>query len=90
MCYINIAPDGRVLSACEYGCCAPPEGAVEVDALPEGDISEYIYSGGVYTHSPVEQESTPQLTDVEKLRIRIAANEDATTAIMDLVMGDLM
>lgn len=35
-------------------------------------------------------EEAPELTDVEKLRIRIAANEDATTAIMDLVMGGLM
>ena len=33
-----------------------PEDAVIVDALPDGDISEYIYRDGEYIHEPVAQE----------------------------------
>lgn len=51
---LNLAEDGRVLSA-TYPQYAP-EDAVIVDALPEGDISEYIYRNGEYIHEPVEQE----------------------------------
>ena len=53
---LNLAEDGRVLSA-TYPQYAP-EDAVIVDALPEGDISEYIYRNGEYIHEPVEQEET--------------------------------
>ena len=50
---LNLAEDGRILSA-TYPQYAPDD-AVLVDALPEGDISEYIYRDGEYIHEPVEQ-----------------------------------
>lgn len=50
---LNLAEDGRILSA-TYPKYAPAD-AVLVEALPEGDISEYIYKDGKYIHDPVEQ-----------------------------------
>ena len=51
---LNLAEDGRILSA-TYPKYAPAD-AVLVEALPEGDISEYIYKDGKYTHKPMETE----------------------------------
>lgn len=51
---LNLAEDGRILSA-TYPKYAPAD-AVLVEALPEGDISEYVYKDGEYIHEPVEQE----------------------------------
>lgn len=51
---LNLAEDGRILSA-TYPQYAPDD-AVIVDALPEGDISEYIYRDGEYIHEPIIEE----------------------------------
>ena len=53
---LNLAEDGRILSA-TYERFAP-KGAVLVDALPEGDISRYLYLEGVYIYAPVNEEET--------------------------------
>lgn len=53
---LNIAEDGRILSATypEYA----PEDAIIVEALPEGDISNYIYKEGecIYDPLPIPEE----------------------------------
>lgn len=57
---LNIAEDGRVLSA-TYPQFAPAD-AVQVDALPDGDISEYRYIDGEFIHDPLpkpEADNTP-------------------------------
>lgn len=63
---LNLADDGRILSA-TYEKYAPA-GAVLVDALPEGDISEYLYVSGAYVHDPLPEpepvESEPTTDDV--------------------------
>lgn len=51
---LNLAPDGRILSA-TYPQYAPHD-AVLVDALPEGDISEYLYLDGAYIYAPIDNE----------------------------------
>ena len=50
---LNLADDGRVLSA-TYPKYAPAD-AVLVDALPEGDISQYIYRDGEFIYDPIEE-----------------------------------
>ena len=35
-----------------------PADAVIVDALPEGDISDYRYAAGEFIHDPLPQEDT--------------------------------
>lgn len=55
---LNLNEDGRVLSATfeKYAV----EGMPLVDALPDGNINDYIYKDGEYIHNP--------LPKVEKVR----------------------
>lgn len=55
---LNLAKDGRVLSA-TYPQYAP-EDAVIVDALPEGDISDYLYVDGQYVYDPIPEPEQPE------------------------------
>lgn len=54
---LNLAEDGRILSA-TYPQFAPAD-AVLVDALPEGDITEYRYTDGEYIHDPLPEPEQP-------------------------------
>ena len=49
---LNLADDGRVLSVTfeEYA----PEGAVIVDDIPEGDVTNFKYVNGSYVNEPQE------------------------------------
>ena len=51
---LNLAEDGRVLSA----CVVLPNGTYEVtaDHLPEGDVTAYRYVDGVYIYDPINVE----------------------------------
>ena len=48
---LNISEDNRILSATyeEFAW----EGAVIVDALPEGNVCDYLYVDGEYVHDPL-------------------------------------
>lgn len=54
---LNLAEDGRILSA-TYPQYAPAD-AVTVDALPEGDISDYRYVNGEYVYDPLPEPEQP-------------------------------
>ena len=54
---LNIDKDGRILSACI--CLEGFEYTNIVDALPDGNISNYKYIGGEYVYDPLP-ESEPQ------------------------------
>ena len=55
---LNLTENGRILSATfpEYA----PVGAVFVDELPEGDISDYLYIDGQYIHEPLPKPEQPE------------------------------
>lgn len=55
---LNLAENGRILSA-TYPQYAPV-GAVIVDALPEGDISDYRYVGSQYVYDPLPEPEHPE------------------------------
>lgn len=61
---LNLADDGRVLSA-TYPQFAPDD-AVVVEALPEGNIVDYIYQDGGFVYDPLpkpEVDATPSAQD---------------------------
>lgn len=60
---LNLAEDGRILSA-TYPQYAPAD-AVIVEALPEGDISEYRYVDGEYIHDPLPEPEQPEQPEPE-------------------------
>lgn len=55
---LNLSEDNRILSVTfdEY---APPE-QPRVEALPEGDVSDYLYIDGEYIYSPLPVEPVPE------------------------------
>lgn len=55
---LNLAEDGRVLSA-TYPQYSPSD-AVIVNALPEGDISDYLYVDGQYVYDPLPEPEQPE------------------------------
>ena len=55
---LNLAENGRILSA-TYPQYAPAD-AVIVDALPEGDISDYLYVNGQYVYDPLPEPEQPE------------------------------
>lgn len=55
---LNLNEDGRILSATYEKYAA--EGMPIVDALPEGDIYEYIYQNGEYIHDPLPKPEQPK------------------------------
>ena len=62
---LNLADDGRILSATYEQFSV--EGMPIVDALPEGDITNYRYVDGEYVYEPLpvpEQPDTATTDDV--------------------------
>ena len=69
---LNLDKDGRILSACI--CLEGVEYTNIVDALPEGDISNYKYIGGEYVYAPLPK-SEPQ------------PEEPTTDDVLDALLG---
>ena len=55
---LNLDADNRILSACV--CLDGFEYENIVDALPEGDISDYKYIGGEYVYEPLPEPEPPE------------------------------
>ena len=56
---LNLAEDGRVLSATYERFAAP--GAVLVEAIPEGNLSDYRWQDGEFLYDPLpEPVSVPE------------------------------
>lgn len=51
---LNLAEDGRVLSASYYNEYSPADAPV-VEELPGGDIYEYRYVDGEFIHDPLPE-----------------------------------
>lgn len=64
---LNLAEDGRILSATypEYA----PDDAVLVEALPEGDISDYRYVEGELVYDPLPEPEQPEAQPTPEERI---------------------
>ena len=73
---LNLDKDGRILSACI--CLEGFEYTNIVDALPEGDISDYKYIGGEYVYDPLPepepQPEKPTIDDVFDALLGIGGN----------------
>lgn len=54
---LNIADDGRILSATYEEFAA--EGQPLVESLPEGDISDWLYVDGEYVYEPLPKPEEP-------------------------------
>lgn len=77
---LNLSDDGRVLSATFEQYAA--EDAVIVDALPDGDISEYCYIDGEFVHDPLPAPEAEPTT--EEVLLELAADHEARICEIEL------
>jgi len=71
---LNIAEDGRILSA-TFSKYAHKD-AVLVDTLPEGNISDYLYTNGAFVYDPlpaIEVEEKPSQLDIIEAQVTYTA-----------------
>lgn len=60
---LNLADDGRILSV-SYVNEHTPASAVQVEELPEGDITDYLWKGKyIYDPKPKEPDPAPPVLD---------------------------
>lgn len=78
---LNLADDGRVLSA-TYEEYAAPE-MPHVDELPEGDTYEYLYVNGNFVHDPLPKQS---VIDTPSQMDRIEAQVTYTAMMTDTLL----
>lgn len=69
---LNLATDGRVLSATYETYAAP--GMPVVEGLPDGDITDYKYIDGSYVYDPLPKPE-PEL------------QEPTTDELLDILLG---
>lgn len=80
---LNLAEDGRILSATfeKYASLD----AVLVDALPDGDITDYRYVDGEYLYDPLpEPEPVEPEPSTEEILLEIAADHEERLCMMEL------
>ena len=83
---LNIDPDsGRVLSATfpQYAS----ETAIQVETLPDGDISNYVYSEGELVYSPPPVQYPTVTEDVESGKV-FSVGENFYRATMPIPRGE--
>ncbi|MEG2037156.1 MAG: hypothetical protein RRZ93_04130 [Ruthenibacterium sp.] len=61
---LNLDADGRILSA-TYAQYAPPD-AVQVDALPDGNLTDYRYADGAFVLDPLPIPPVPHPAAIQK------------------------
>ena len=77
---LNLSAEGRILSA-TYEKYAAKNMPI-VDALPEGDTSDYIYRNGEYIHDPLPKTEPEQHKQPDDLHDRVASLEEALEMIL--------
>ena len=80
---LNLAKDGRILSATHEKYA--PDGAVLVDALPEGDVSDYRYIDGEFIHDPLpktEVDTAP--TQLDRIEAQITYTAMMTDTLLEV------
>ena len=70
---LNLSAEGRVLSA-TYAKYAPAD-AVKVDALPEGNISDYLYQNGGYVYAPIPAAEPTVEEQIAALKAQLEATD---------------
>ena len=91
---LNLADDGRILSACVVlgwrdGEDVPKTyyGMPVVEILPDGDIAEYRYVNGTYIHDPKPkpkpEEPSPQPTQLDRIEAQVLYTALMTDTILE-------
>lgn len=80
---LNLADDGRILSA-TYPQYAPDD-AVIVEALPEGNIVDYLYVDGQYVYEPLPRPEVHNLpTQLDRIEAQVAYTAMMTDTLLEV------
>ena len=81
---LNLADDGRILSA-TYPQYAPKD-AVIVEALPEGNMVDYLYVDGQYVHDPLPTRQEVQYlpTQLDRIEAQVAYTAMMTDTLLEV------
>ena len=71
---LNLAADGRILSACNVLSIGKYDGMPIASNLPDGDVTDYRYIDGKYVHDPLPDDPEPE---------PVATTEE----VMDVLLG---
>ena len=77
---LNLAPDGRVLSA-TFEAYAPA-GSVLAEKLPEGDLSDYRYLDGSFLYDPLPV-SAEQPSYLDRLEAQLIYTAMMTDTLLE-------
>ena len=81
---LNLAEDGRVLSA-SFVSEHTPNDAVIVDELPDGNICDYRYADGEYTHDPLPVEPVEEKpTQLDRIEAQVAYTAMMTDTLLEV------
>ena len=73
---LNIGKESRILSACKVLGANNYKGMPIVNTLPEGDVSDYKYTGGKYVYDPLPKEEVveaPSQLDILEAQVTYTA-----------------
>lgn len=73
---LNLAEDGRILSACVVLPNGSYDGMPLVNTLPEGNIADYLYIDNEFVYEPipvVEQAEIPSQLDIIEAQVTYTA-----------------
>lgn len=83
---LNIAEDGRILSATFEEYAAPGQPIVE--ELPDGDISDYLYMDGQFIHDPTPKVEFPEHSSSLESRVEtLEANSAEAKEALELILS---
>lgn len=71
---LNLSEDNRILSAC-IALPSTPADLPRVDALPEGDINDWLFVNNEYVYDPLPKPPTPEPTADEILDALLGVTE---------------
>ena len=83
---LNLSDDGRILSV-TFDKYAPAE-QPRVEALPDGDITEYRYVDGEYIHDPLPTVEVEPVQSTEELLLEMAADHEYRLCLIELGVTD--
>lgn len=79
---LNIAEDGRILSATFERFAH--ETAVLVDALPEGNIVDYLYQDGRYVYDPLPVTEADAPSQLDRIEAQVAYTAMMTDTLLEV------
>lgn len=81
---LNLDNKSRVLSACIV-LPFTPDTMPRADSLPDGNITDWLYSGGEYVYDPVPPtpEPEPEPSDMDRLEAQVTYTAMMTDTLLE-------